>query len=509
MSLPVAPPSPVRAPARRRWPWLVALAIVTIAVIGTAIIVVRRDSSSAAATAPATEAGTPPADPADRSAELRQRLDDLLREPSGAPDDKADPDPSPNPLEDLLGGGEGLAGVDPACVLGEGTPTPKLRGGVEGDVAQQVTQIAELVEEERGLRFDKAVQPEILEADAFDQRIADLVKAQYPAEQADLDGRVLQLLGAIPKGTDLKALQQDLLSGQVAGYYDPETGEVVVRVPEGQTSLDATSQITLAHELDHALTDQALGLPDTEEAGASDANLARLALVEGDATLLMQRFSLRHIGLLDQLQGATGPDAMAAQEDLQDIPPYLRNELMFPYLAGLTYACRLQDGAGWPGVDAAYRQLPATTAEVLFADAAAPQNPADVPALEGSWDEARRDTLGAASLLWLFQAPGGDEAVAIGDAEAAAKAWAGGELALFTDGPRSALGLSLVDASDDARLCEAVEAWFTAAFDASRRPLADGVALEGGEQVGVLRCDGDAVRLGIAPDLDAAGALTR
>ena len=103
-----------------------------------------------------------------------------------------------------------------------------------------------------------------------------MVRAEYPVEQADLDSRALQLLGAVPRGTDLKALQEDLMSGQVAGYYDPETGDVVVRVPEGGGSLDANGQITLAHELDHALTDQALGLPDIEEVGASDANLARL-----------------------------------------------------------------------------------------------------------------------------------------------------------------------------------------------------------------------------------------
>ena len=148
------------------------------------------------------------------------------------------------------------------------------------------------------------------------------------------------------------------MSGQVAGYYDPETGDVVVRVPEGGGSLDANGQTTLAHELDHALTDQALGLPDIEEAGASDANLARLALVEGDATLLMQRFALQSIGLLDQLGAALGPDAMAAQQDLAGVPPYLRSELMFPYTTGMAYACRLQEDGGWRGVDAAYDRLP-------------------------------------------------------------------------------------------------------------------------------------------------------
>ncbi len=374
-------------------------------------------------------------------------------------------------------------------------------------------EIARLVEEERGLQFERAIEPELLAADEFDQRIADMVRAEYPVEQADLDSRLLQLLGAVPRGTDLKALQEDLMSGQVAGYYDPETGEVVVRVPEGGGSLDANGQITLAHELDHALTDQVLGLPDIEEIGASDANLARLALVEGDATLLMQRFSLQSIGLLDQLGAAMGPDAMAAQQDLAGVPAYLRNELMFPYTSGMAYACRLYQDGGWPGVDAAYDQLPSTTAEVLFADREGfrPVDAADVEAPGGAWDEARRDTIGAAELQWLFAAPGGDESKAIEGAEAAAHAWAGGEVALFTDGERSALGLALVDDGDTGVLCSAVEEWYRAAFQTDATESGGTTVLDGGGQVGVLRCDGPDVRLGIAPDeahRDSAGPLT-
>ena len=42
---------------------------------------------------------------------------------------------------------------------------------------------------------------------------------------------------------------------------------------------------------------------------------------------------------------------------------------MFPYLSGLSYACRLYVDGGWPAV-AAYDDLPQTTAEILFPEAA-------------------------------------------------------------------------------------------------------------------------------------------
>jgi hypothetical protein len=411
-------------------------------------------------------------------------------------------------LEQLMGSA-GMPNVDPACfadVMGEG-------GGesIEGTVEEQVAAIAPIVEELRGLRFEDGVDPEFQTSEQFERELAEAVESDYPAAQADLDSRVLQLLGAIPKGTDLKALQGEVLEGQVAGYYDPDTGEIVVRVPDAGDSLDLNGQVTLAHELNHALTDQALGLPGADQEGQSDANLAATALVEGDATLLMQQFSFAAASLMDQLGSALSPDALAAQGQLEDVPAYLRNELMFPYLSGLSYACRLYVEGGWPAVDAAYDDLPQTTAEILFPDAAggAPEDPAD-PASPGSgWTQARRDTLGAAPLLWLLQAPGGDEEAAVDGAEDAARQWAGDELTLFTDGDRSAMALALVARDDSGTMCDAVGEWYRAAFDTTSEESSGVTVLAGGGQVGALACDGRDVRLGIAPDEATAVALSR
>ena len=88
-------------------------------------------------------------------------------------------------------------------------------------------------------------------------------------------------------------------------------------------------------------------------------------------------------------------------------------------------------------------------------------------------------------------------------------AWAGGEVALFTDGERSALGLALVDDGDTGVLCSAVEEWYQAAFQTDATESGGTTVLDGGGQVGVLRCDGPDVRLGIAPDEATATALAR
>jgi hypothetical protein len=216
------------------------------------------------------------------------------------------------------------------------------------------------------------------------------------------------------------------------------------------------------------------------------------------------------VGILDQLALALDPTVTASQADLEKVPPYLREQLMFPYLSGLGYACDLYLDGGWPSIDAAYDAPPSTTAEILD-PAQAGLEPADAPdpaTLASPWTVARRDTLGAAELSWLLAAPGGDEEAAIAGADDLPAWWGGGELVLSTDGPRSALSVSLVDRSADGALCDVVDGWYEASFgDDTRTATADAVTFDGGAQAAALRCADGSVRLGIGPDLATATAL--
>lgn len=507
--LPTPTPPPDGTPGRRRWlvPMLAGVSIV----LAVALVAVslawrherdRAEELAAVSTVPsspslASPATEPPLEPPPTLPDLGGGLDDLLDRLTGG-----------------LGFG-GLGGVSPECLgldgglagLGGLLDTEPLTGTLD----EQLRELARRVETQRELSFERDLEPVLLDPDEFDARVAAMVEADYPADEADRDARVLGLLGAIPAGTDLRALQADLLAGQVAGFYDPETGEIVVR-DDGDPELSTSEVVTLAHELDHALTDQALGLPElgsgTGDQMDSDADLAALALVEGDATLLMQQYTMAYVGLLDQLGQLT--QATAAQAELDDLAPYLREQLTFPYLSGLAYACRLYEQGGWPSVDAAYDALPTTTAEVLYADRTSSDvvDPADPGTLTSPWSLARRDTLGAAQLRWLFQAPGGDEARGLANIDQLVAQWAGGELALWTDGDRSALGVALVDTDDDGGLCAAVDRWYEASFDGDRRSEGGGaVVFAGGAQTAVLRCEGREVRLGIGPDEATAATL--
>lgn len=428
-------------------------------------------------------------------------------------------------------GGEGAEGEDPGglggllpgldddvarCLLGDALEDPGAllgEGDITGPATEQVTAIADAVEEERELTFEEEVAPTFVTGDEMEERVRALAGSGYSEQEADVDRRLLAALGAIPADLDLRQTVVDLTAGQVAGYYDPDTGELVVLADDPGRPLGAEEQMTLAHELDHALTDQRVRLPVDEDApGGDDADLAALALVEGDATVLMQRFAIAHVGAAG-LFGAGGPDAGAAQEQLAESPHFLRQQLVFPYLEGLRFVCARESEGGWAAVDAAYRALPATTAEIMFPEryGDAPADPPDPVAPGDGWTEARRDTFGAAPLLWLLEAPGGDQAAALDGARERAAAWGGGEVAAWTNGDATAVGLSLAGRDGDGgtapALCETVVDWYRASFpdatDAGPAP-GEALAVDGEHQDAVLRCDAGTARLGIAPDLATA-----
>lgn len=417
-------------------------------------------------------------------------------------------------LGESLGGGTGGRGLF-GCVL----PEEPFSAPPIGDVGieEQVRAIADQVERIRRLEFIEPVDPEFVSLEESAGRVRDLFLDEYTAAIGDAETRVLTALGAIPPGTDLRTLRAELLGRQVAGFYDPETGELVVRQAGGELTL--SDRVVLAHELDHALTDQVLGLPvpDDIRTGREDADLAVTALVEGDATQLMQLYSAT-VPVEEHLEGLDPSaliEATQAQADLASLPPYLVRELTFPYVEGLTFVCDLHAEGGWEAVNQAYGDPPDSTAEVLFPEryrTGESPVPTDVPGrLSGPWARQGVHQLGAAQLLWLFQAPGGDPDRAIPNAREAAGEWAGGTVELWRNGPATAVGISLADRPGGASLCEAMAEWYRRAFDddAERRDVGQELVSDGPRQDALVGCFDDETRVVIAPDLGTAADLIR
>jgi hypothetical protein len=247
-----------------------------------------------------------------------------------------------------------LAGLLVLLAL-ESSPAPKQ------DVS--VTTIARRVEALRGLRFTKLPEPVEVSAETARREGLEDLDRSYPAARRHADEAILRRLGLIDRGVDLRNVSASLYGeGGVAGYYDPRSKRLRI-VTGAATGTRVLQEVTLAHELTHALEDQRFGL-SPEEGSNDDRALARLALIEGSATLVMERYLLRHFSAAEAFAGVLG-SAFATGPDL---PPFLQAQLLFPYTGGMTFVQELVRRAGgrWTLVDLADRVRPPDSTEQVL-----------------------------------------------------------------------------------------------------------------------------------------------
>ncbi|MGH8923531.1 MAG: hypothetical protein ACRDWA_02620 [Acidimicrobiia bacterium] len=420
-------------------------------------------------------------------------------------------------LGDLLGGGGGelgdlFGGEDPLGGLLGGLGSTDLTacltsapGAIEiseDDLETQIDDIAAAVSDLRELDFPSEVEPIFVSTEEMGDRVRDLAGEAMPADVIEFDTRLWVALRMIDPSFDLVATQLDLLDSAVAGYYDPETGDLVVATNAVDSPLGPTDQVTLAHELIHALTDARLNFPDLIDDPRADPEPARAiqALIEGDATLGMQQFSLGALDLMDQFGVILDPRLAASQADLEDVPYLLSNGLQLPYLEGMSFACSLYSEGGWDAVDSAYDAPPMTTAEILFPELYVhgfePQTPAGARTPGEGWEELRTVGFGAVDLLNLFAAPADHPEAALSEVRERVRSWAGGTATVWDRGTDTAVLLNLVDSGDGSPLlCDSMTEWKEVAFTGS--DLANVV----------IDCESDAVRVGIAPGPEIASSL--
>jgi hypothetical protein len=174
--------------------------------------------------------------------------------------------------------------------------------------------------------------------------------------------------GVLPPDYDLRRLFLDLLEEQVSAYYDPRGKVMVV----GDWLPPEQQRVALAHELVHALQDREIPL-DTfvaPDPGHGDRQLARQALIEGEAVALGFDLMLKSQGMdisrLADLSMAQGQIVTSAGGPvLAQAPKFLRDLLMFPYLEGLGFAYQFRKRHPWSDMSGVYRDPPRSTTQIL------------------------------------------------------------------------------------------------------------------------------------------------
>jgi hypothetical protein len=305
----------------------------------------------------------------------------------------------------------------------------------------------------RGLEAKKPVDPVVLDDAGIKKITADGFKKDNPQAIVDANERLLKGLGLLPADASLGDLYVQMLGDQVAGLYSPDDKQLYVVSRSGK--LGPTEKTTFAHEYTHALQDQNFDLSSLklDEVGEGDRGTAGLALVEGDATLVMTLWQIQHLNqseLLQLLGESLNPEVTAS---MNAMPKFLQESLLFPYTAGLQFVQTLQMTGGWDAVNGAFRNPPASTEQVLHPEKyAAHEAPvdvtlaADLPAKMGQgWTKGLEDTLGEFQLkLWLDQVSGGSGAPS---PDQAAAGW-GGDRVMLLDGPDGARAIALRTAWD-------------------------------------------------------------
>ena len=322
-------------------------------------------------------------------------------------------------------------------------------------------------------------------------------------EEFATDQQVLELLGLLEEGQDLKQLLLDLFSEGVLGFFDTETGDLVV-VGEAD-EFGALEEITYAHEFTHALQHQRFDLLALQERVEEDseADAALRALVEGDATLSMLRYAGKYLSR-EEIRSLSDDDG---ETDGVDAPQFLIDSISFPYREGLQFVISLYRAGGWGAVNSAFEAPPVSTEQILHPERYGSDQPVKValpqlgPALGEGWRLRDEETLGEFDLKLMLKVHLSDSA-----ASRAAEGW-GGDRFVYFQGPageRLLVLLAVWDSSKDAdEFFDAYGRWLRSQ---EIRPEESGTALVWSteERRSSLRLQEDRTLLILAPTGDVS-----
>lgn len=288
------------------------------------------------------------------------------------------------------------------------------------------------VERLRGLRFLYPVDYHEIPRSELPTVLRQKLAQQVPDQEFEASGMALAALGVLPAGIDLKKTYLALLGEQIGAFYDQH--EKGLFTFTGQPLSTSTNRVVMAHELTHALEDQHFDLTrlPMEAKGNDDRVLAATALVEGDATLVMNRYLTGDLSA-SALREALGSALTTDVRQLAAAPRYLRETLLFPYLRGQEFCDALYARGGWDALGEAFRHPPSSSAQILHPElylADPPEEPVVISLADAEIDGQRPaddNVLGEFGARQLFMNWLHDKA----RAEEAAAGWRGDRYVVY------------------------------------------------------------------------------
>jgi hypothetical protein len=240
-------------------------------------------------------------------------------------------------------------------------PTPDTFGSIDA-AAKELSEITKL-------ELKHKVPSDTISREKFKIYVEETIADQIPPEEVQIQELILKRFGLVPDVFDLKKSTVDIITEQAAAFYDFRRKKLFLM--EG--SAPSSQPVLIVHELAHALADQHYDLAKYIKRGKSDdASLARMAVMEGQATWLMLESAARKSGqslttstyLADAMSG--GADQMITQYPvLAAAPLYIRASLLFPYQQGFRFQQALVAKHGTSSFTMVFERPPLSSQQVL------------------------------------------------------------------------------------------------------------------------------------------------
>src|SRR5947208_14037262 len=236
-----------------------------------------------------------------------------------------------------------------------------------------------------GMKAKKPIRYDLITRDKVNQFLKDRVKEAVKPEELRAEELTLKKLGFVPADFNLEKATVDLLTEQAAAFYDYHRKKLFLT----DWAPSAMQDSALVHELAQALADQHFHLERFIKQGgkSDDSEIARMAVMEGQATWLMTEVQARRAGqsiaanpaLLDAMSGAT-EDGASQYPVFNSVPLYLRETLVFPYTEGGRFQDAVIRKMGKEGFAEVFRRPPDTSQQILhpakYFDKSEPTQPA-------------------------------------------------------------------------------------------------------------------------------------
>ncbi|HEX9483093.1 MAG TPA: hypothetical protein VF929_00880 [Gemmatimonadaceae bacterium] len=239
----------------------------------------------------------------------------------------------------------------------------------EGPYAREIADAVPRIEAATGLKYKRPPKVEVRTKEQVRDFLVKKFEETSPAADIAGEEAAYKLLGMLPDSLDLRKFYLAVLTEQVIGYYDP--GTKVLYVVKGAD--EKTVNITLTHELVHALQDQYISLDSLQRTTSDNDRLsAAQAVVEGEAQF--EQLSIMVGGPTNVALRVGGRDRIremirenqSAMPVFATAPMVIQESLLFPYLAGADFVQRYKEKRGKANI---FADLPTSTEQILHTDA--------------------------------------------------------------------------------------------------------------------------------------------